>query len=99
MKRFLALAVLARALSFGTASAAEVFVTVAPPPPVRVGIVGVAPHPGYVWVEGYHRWHGGRYVWVPGRWARPPYAGGIWVPAQWAPRRGGWVYVPGYWRR
>lgn len=98
MKRFLVLAVLAGALSFGTANAAEVFVTVAPPPPVRVGVVGVAPHPGYVWVDGYHRWHGGRYAWVAGRWARPPYARAVWVPAQWVPRRGGYVYVAGYWR-
>ena len=24
-------------------------------------------HPGWVWVDGYHRWDGHRYVWVHGR--------------------------------
>ncbi len=38
-------------LATGLASAREVIIRVAPPPPVRVGVVGVAPRRGYVWVE------------------------------------------------
>ncbi len=59
-------------LAAGLASAAQVVIRVAPPPPVRVGVVGVAPGPGFVWVEGYHAYQGGGYVWVPGRWVLPP---------------------------
>ena len=39
-----------------------------PPPPATVvaGPVGVAPGPGYVWVNGYWNWVNGGWVWVPG---------------------------------
>jgi hypothetical protein len=69
------------------------------PPAPRVEVIGVAPGPGFVWVRGYYRWAGGAYLWVPGRWARPPYAGAVWVPGRWAhhPRQG-WYYVDGRWR-
>jgi hypothetical protein len=59
-----------------------------PPPPER----------GFVWVDGYQRWDGGRYVWVPGRWDRPPRPGARWVAHHWAHRHGGWVMVEGHWR-
>ncbi len=98
MRKQLAGLLLAGALYVGAANAA-VFVTVAPPPPVRVGVVGVAPGPGYVWVGGYHEWVGGRYIWREGRWARPPYAHATWVAPNWAPRHGGYEFVRGYWRR
>jgi hypothetical protein len=55
----------------------------APPPPVPadvvVGPVGVAPGPGYVWVDGYWDWVGGRWVWMPGRWVLPPRRDLVWV--------------------
>jgi len=50
-------------------SAQTTVIRIAPPPPVRVGVVGVAPGPGYVWIGGYQRWTGSGYVWVAGRWA------------------------------
>jgi hypothetical protein len=62
------------------ARAAEVIVRVAPPPPVSTAVIGVAPGPGYVWVPGYQRWNGSRYVWVAGRWTLPPRRGLVWVP-------------------
>ncbi len=45
-----------------------------PPPPYAYRARGMAPGPGYVWVDGYwvsrgHRWH-----WVSGHWAPPPHA-------------------------
>jgi hypothetical protein len=82
----------------GAIGVAQTVIRVAPPPPVRVGVVGVAPHPGYVWVGGYQSWNGTRYVWVNGRWVRPPRAGVIWVSPRWVSSGGGWVFYKGYWR-
>src|ERR1700686_3585204 len=57
-----------------------VVVGTAPPAPVVVaGPVGVAPGPGYVWVDGYWDWGGGGWVWGPGRWVLPPRPGAVWV--------------------
>lgn len=88
------------ALSLAPAAAiAEVGVAVrvAPPAPV-VEHYGRAPHPGYVWIAGYHRWDGRRYVWVPGYWTAPPRPRAVWVPHRWVHRHGGWVLVEGHWR-
>ncbi len=90
---------LALFLTAGLASAQEVIIRTPPPRPVHVGVIGVAPGPGFVWVEGYHSWNGGGYVWVPGRWERPPYPGGIWVRPRYRHVHGGWAFVPGRWRR
>ncbi len=32
------------------------------------GVVGVAPGPGYFWIDGGWLFEGGRRVWQPGRW-------------------------------
>lgn len=37
------------------------------PPGVIYHSPGRPPHPGWVWVPGYHRGH----QWVPGRWSKP----------------------------
>ena len=69
-------------------------------PPARiVEVRPVAPGPRYVWIDGYHRWDGRGYVWVPGRWAAPPRARAAWVPGRWAHDRRGWYFVEGHWRR
>ncbi len=74
-----------------------VFVRVAPPR-ARVEVIGVAPGPGYVWIAGYHAWRGGAYVWVPGRWERPPEPRyHRWVPGHWREHRNGWYWVEGHW--
>jgi hypothetical protein len=99
MRQKLAAILLAGTLYAATASAAEVFVRVGPPPPVRMGIVGVAPSPNHVWVNGYQEWVGRRYVWHDGYWAPRPYPRAIWVEHRWVPRRGGYVFVPGHWAR
>ena len=57
-----------------------------------------APHPGWVWVEGHHRWNGHRYVWVHGYWAPLPHPGAVWVHHHWELRNGVWVLVPGHWQ-
>jgi hypothetical protein len=74
---------------------ADGIVAVAPPPP-RVEVIGVPPAPGYVWIDGYWNWVGGRHVWVAGRWAAPR-PGYHWVPHHWVATSGGWRLVRGHW--
>ncbi len=47
-------AALCAALSLGgvIGSAQTTVIRISPPPPVRVGVVGVAPGSGYVWIDG-----------------------------------------------
>jgi hypothetical protein len=79
------------------ARAGRLYVRV-PPPPLTVEVRGVAPGPEHVWIEGYHRWDGDRYVWVPGHWDRRPRAGAAWVAGHWGHDRHGWYWVEGHWR-
>src|SRR4051794_40905129 len=69
-----------------------------PPPPLRVETYGVAPGPGYVWTNGYWGWQRNNYVWVPGRWTRPPRARAVWVEPRWESRSGRYYFRPGHWR-
>ena len=80
------------------ASRSRVYVRVGPPAPIVETRI-VAPGPGYVWIPGYHRWSGSAYLWMPGRWDRPPRARAVWVPGRWvhAGRRG-WYFAEGHWR-
>ena len=82
---------------------AVVFVTTPPPRPRPSVVVGRSPGRGFVWTDGYWRWGRGRrgrgsYVWVPGRWRRPPRAGAVWVSPSWRSGRGGYTFVAGRWR-
>jgi hypothetical protein len=70
-----------------------------PPPPPVYGAVGYAPGPGYVWTDGFYDLRGGRWVWVNGHWARPPYRGGRWVRPYWDRHGRGYRFHRGYWRR
>ena len=76
---------------------AQVVVRVAPPAPI-VEVHDHPPHEGWVWIDGYHRWDGHRYVWVHGHWVRPPHPGAVWVAHRWEHRGDGWVLVEGHWR-
>jgi len=87
-------------LSTGCVAAAprgRVYVRVGPPAPIVERRI-VAPGPGYVWVEGYHRWDGNRFVWVGGRWERPPRSRAVWVPGHWNHDGRGYYWVDGRWR-
>jgi hypothetical protein len=91
------LTLLAALLLAPSASAdTRVYVRVGPPPVVAER-VGRPPHPGYVWQPGYHRYHGGGYVWVRGGWARPPHAHSTWVSGRWEHEHRGYYWVPGHW--
>jgi len=69
MKRKLlpAAALLFGALMTGCAMDGAVLARVAPPPP-RYAVVGVAPHPGFLWTSGNWDWRGGRWGFERGRW-------------------------------
>jgi hypothetical protein len=75
----------------------RVYVRVGPPAPVYETRV-VAPGAGYVWVEGYHRYSGNRYEWVPGHWVRPPRPHAVWVPGHWDHDNRGYFWIEGRWR-
>ena len=99
MRAPLAFAALAGMLLIeATVYAAEVIIKTAPPAPVSVVVVGSAPSALHVWVPGYYKGAGGRYVWVAGRWAKPPRAGMVWVPPIWRQGPNGYVFVAGRWR-
>ena len=99
MRGVFAAALLSTVLSAIPASAStRVYVRVGPPAPI-VEVRPVAPGPRYVWVDGYHRWNGRAYAWVPGRWVVPPRARAVWVPGRWVHEKRGYYWVDGHWRR
>jgi hypothetical protein len=69
-----------------------------PPPPPRYGAMGFAPGAGFVWTDGYWDQRGGRWVWVNGRWLRPPRGRAVWVPGTWHQERNRWRFERGHWR-
>ncbi len=93
----IALAMLLALFLTPAVSMAQVVVRVAPPAPI-VEVHNRPPHPGWVWIDGYHRWNGHRYVWVHGYWVRPPHPGAVWISHRWEQRNGGWVLIEGHWR-
>jgi WXXGXW repeat (2 copies) len=97
MRKKLLTAVCGALLAATIAAGAQVVVRIGPPPPRPVEVIPAAPHPGWVWQEGYHRWDGAHYVWVPGHYVAPPYEHAVWVPGHWANRNGGYVWVEGHW--
>lgn len=97
-KKILSTALLAIGLAAGSASSAQIYVRIGPPPPRREVVVA-RPGPGYVWVAGYHRWDGRAYVWVPGQWVLPRAGYHRWVPGHWRETHRGWVWVEGHWAR
>ncbi len=79
------------ALSF-----AQVYVKVAPPPPV-VERYGAPPQAGFIWIPGYQRWNGTRYIWVAGHWVvrlvRAQF--GFRMPGSIAAAAGSWLKATG----
>ena len=95
VRKSLLCAVFGLGLAF-QAPAEEVLVTVKPPHAI-VETRPVRPGGDYVWVTGYHRWDGHAYVWVPGKWDRPPRPHAHWVAHHWEHHHGGWVLIEGHW--
>ena len=97
MKRtFWLVPVLAMVSAVGCAAGGAYYVAPPPPAPV-VGVVGYAPGPGYVWIDGFWDWRG-HYVWVPGYWGRPPHPRAAWVAGRAFYGHGRYHYKRGYWR-
>jgi len=85
------------ALGIGAAQAADVVVRIAPPHAVSEHR-DARPSRDHVWIAGYHRWDGNRYVWEKGRWEKPPRAHAKWVAPRWNHRKDGYVFSEGHWR-
>jgi hypothetical protein len=99
MKRTSLLAILSFALLFLAACAEGVaYYSSAPPPPPRAEVFGVAPGPGYVWINGYWGWSGGTHTWIEGRWERPPRPHAVWVAPSWERRQNRYRFHQGHWR-
>lgn len=68
------------------------------PPPVRIERPGPPPAVGYIWIDGFWNWSGGRHVWMPGHW-EPHRPGQRWEPHRWEHGQRGWERRGGAWRR
>ena len=98
MKRALWLVPVLAMLSLaGCAARAFYYAAGPPPPPAVYGVVGYAPGPGYVWIDGFWDWRN-RYVWVPGYWSRPPRPHARWVPGRAYYNNHRYYYRRGHWR-
>ncbi len=73
-------------------------VIVSPPPPPRREVVYARPGPGYVWVNGYWSWRGGRHVWIAGHYEQPPRGHRAWEEPRWERRGGNYIFIEGRWR-
>jgi hypothetical protein len=100
-KNGLAAMIASATLAFAVATpvSAQIHITIGrtPPPPLRIERRPPPPGEGYAWVDGYWNWQGGRYVWRPGGWQRPPYAGATWQHPHYDHYQDGWHYHEGHW--
>ena len=94
----IATVLLASAALGGCASRGYYAYRVPPPPQARYGVIGVAPGPGYIWIDGFYDLRGSRWAWSPGYWARPPRPHSVWVRPYWKPHGRGYRFHRGYWR-
>lgn len=66
-------AALALACAFAVPAVAQVGIRIGrTPPPLRYEVPPLTAGAGYLWNEGYWNWANNQYLWVPGRWVRPP---------------------------
>jgi hypothetical protein len=69
------------------------------PPPLRHERRPPMPAAGYQWIDGYWGVDSRHYVWVPGRWERPPYEGAYWSHPHYDHYPEGWRMHEGHWDR
>jgi hypothetical protein len=70
----------------------------ATPPPYIEEDPGYAPWEGAMWVHGFWRWRG-EWIWIRGRWARPPMPNYVYVDPYYECRGGEVVIIEGHWQR
>jgi hypothetical protein len=97
MIKKIALALLFAITLCPAASFAQVSIRIGPPVREHENR-GRPPERGYVWIGGYQRYEGDRYVWTPGRWERPPQPNQRWVDHKWKRHHGEWQMQEGHWR-
>lgn len=73
-----------------------VWVSSGPPRPIYEERT-IAPGPDYFWIEGFYRWGGARYEWVPGHWEQRPSPKAKWHKGKWHHEDRGWRWVDGHW--
>ncbi|MEK7397718.1 MAG: hypothetical protein AAB116_12375 [Candidatus Poribacteria bacterium] len=67
------------------------------PPKAIAETPSAKPNTSAIWVSGFWKWNGKKYVWVNGYWDTNP-LGKEWVSGKWQKTRNGWLREPGYWR-
>lgn len=97
MVKKIALAVLFGLTLCPAASFAQIAIRIGPPAR-QYEHRGRAPGQGYVWIGGYQRYDNDHYVWVPGRWDRPPQEHQRWVNHKWHHRGDHYEMQEGHWR-
>lgn len=73
-----------------------VWVRYGPPGPPREHR-GPPPDEYSIWIAGYYSWNSVQYVWVPGRWERPPHSRAHWKQGRWNRGSRGWYWTEGRW--
>jgi hypothetical protein len=66
-----------------------------PPPPPVAEVIPPSPGASYIWISGSWAWEHD-WVWVRGRWCRPPFPNAEWVPNKYDHQRR--VFIWGGWR-
>jgi len=74
------------------------YTTTAPPAP-QVEVIGVAPSPQHIWINGYWNVNRGRHEWTRGRWERPHHGYNRWNAPRWEQKNNGWRMHRGHWAR
>ena len=96
MKRlFVVIAFAATAIVFNSCGPSKYTVVEQPAPPVYER--PVSPHPQYVWVEGEWHWHGDKYVYSNGYWAKPK-GHRTYVAGKWEHSGKGYYWKEGHWK-
>lgn len=68
-----------------------------PPPPPQTQVVVIQQEPDSIWIPGCWEYGLQGYVWIPGRWVRPPPYRRHYMAPHWGRRGGTYVYIRGYW--
>ena len=98
MKKIIIMIILFLGIGLLNSQAQEISVRLGFPAGVSVVAPGPPPFFGALWIGPEWAWRGGRYVVVPGYWARPRRHGIVWISGHWRDTRRGVRWEPGQWR-